>query len=59
MVNTFYFHDVQHLVDDAATHLVALEAMLEQEDVDEARHFLHTAQGMLENALRRIERAAV
>lgn len=59
MMNTLYFYDVQHLVDDAATHLVALEAMLEQEDVDEARHFLQTAQGMLENALKRIEQAVM
>ena len=58
MLNTLYFYDVQHLVDDAATQLEALEAMLEQDDVVEARHFLQNAQDLLNSALKRIQKAA-
>ena len=57
-MNTILVEDAHHLVDDAATQLVALETVLEAGDLLEARHYLAAALRMLEAALRRIERAA-
>jgi hypothetical protein len=56
-MNNFLVQDAHHLVDDAATRLSALEAVLEEGDLIEAHHYLGSAQRLLETALKRMERA--